>query len=102
MRWFWALTVAALVAVAGVRPVEPVFREPDRAAHLAPAHTALPVIARRDRDRLPDLQLPVVAPVAVTEVMPPRVAVVVSLSVRVAVPAVAVVSSRSSRGPPLA
>lgn len=102
MRWFWALTVAALVVVAGVRPVEPVVREPERAAHLAPAHAALPVLARRDRDRLPDLQLPVFAPVAVTEVVPPRVAVVVAIPVRVAAPAVAFVSPRSSRGPPLA
>jgi len=102
MRMFWALTVAALVAMAGMCPAEPVFREPDRAAQLAPAHAALPVLARRDRDRLPDLQLPVFAPAAVTEVVPPRVAVVVSVFGVIAAPAVAAVSPRSSRGPPLA
>jgi hypothetical protein len=102
MRTFWALTVAALVAMAGVRPAEAVLREPDRAAHLAPAHAALPVLARRDRDRLPDLQLPVFAPTAVTEVVPPRVAVVSILPTVVAAPAIVAVSPRSSRGPPLA
>lgn len=102
MRWFWALTVAALVAMAGVRPAAPIAHDTDRAAQLETAHALLPAIARRDRGHAPDLQLPLAVVPAVTEVIPPPTSVVEVVSVAVVAPAIPFSSPRSSRGPPIA
>jgi hypothetical protein len=60
MRSIWAVVVACLVAVAGVRPIELAAhdRDDDRGTSLAQATAARAVLARRDGEHRPDLQLP--------------------------------------------
>jgi hypothetical protein len=104
MRSVWVVVVACLVAVAGVRPVERarVDREHDHGSTLARANAALPVLARRDRDQRPDLQLPVATVPPVAKSVPPRVAIVLVLHAARIAAVSAPRTPRSSRGPPRA
>lgn len=102
MRSIWALVVTCLVAVASVRPAQRAALDRDHIATLAQAHAALPALARRDRDRQPDLQLPAAILPQAASIAPPTV----SIEVVVGAARVAAVSPartpRSSRGPPRA
>jgi len=100
MRSIWAVVVACLVAVAGVRPIERTALDRDHIAKLAQAHTALPVVGRRDRDHRPDLQLPAATlpePLAAT---PLRVSIDFELHAARIAAVSAPRTPRSSRGPP--
>jgi predicted RNase H-like nuclease len=104
MRSIWAVVVACLVAVAGVRPIERAAhdRNHDRGARLVAANAARAVLARRDRDHRPELQLPAATLPELAVAAPPRVAIDLVLHAA----RVAWVSGprtpRSSRGPPRA
>lgn len=104
MRSIWAVVVACLVAVAGVRsaPSQRTAFERDHGAKLVQAHAALPVLARRDRDSRPDLQLPAATLPELLAPVPPRISIELVLHAA----RVAAVSTprlpRSSRGPPTA
>lgn len=102
MRSIWAVVVTCLVAVASVRPTERTALDRDHVATLAQAHAALPVLARRDRDRHPDVQLPTAMLPELATWAPPVVTIeVVFHAARVAA-ASPVPTPRSSRGPPRA
>ena len=100
MRSIWAVVVACLVAVAGVRPIEKTSLDSDHIAKLARAHAALPVMSRRDRDHRPDVQLPAATlpePLAAT---PPRASIELELHAARIAAVSATRTPRSSRGPP--
>ena len=101
MRSVWAVVVACLVAVAGVRPIERIDRDHDRGATWAPANAARAVLARRDRDRRPDLQLPVAALPDLVEAVPPQVAIELVLHAARGAAVSVTRTPRTSRGPPL-
>jgi hypothetical protein len=104
MRSIWAVVVACLVAAAGVRPVERVTRDHDRdrGATLASATAARAVLARRDRDHRPDLQLPAATLPELAVAAPPRVAIDLVLHATRVAWISAPRTPRSSRGPPRA
>jgi hypothetical protein len=104
MRSIWAVVVACLVAVAGVRPAERVTRDrnDDRGATLASATAARPVLARRDPDHRPELQLPAATLPELATLAPPRVAIDLVLHAARVAWISAPRTPRSSRGPPRA
>jgi predicted RNase H-like nuclease len=104
MRSIWAVVVACLVAVAGVRPIERAAhdRNRDHGARLVAANTARAVLARRDRDHRPDLQLPAAMLPELAAAAPPRVAIDLVLQAARVASVSAPRTPRSSRGPPRA
>ncbi|HET9987826.1 MAG TPA: hypothetical protein VFQ65_04885 [Kofleriaceae bacterium] len=102
MRSIWAVVVACLVAVAGVRPIERTALDRDRGVTLTSAHPALPVLARRDRDHRPDLQLPPATLPALVGTSPPPLALELELHAARVAAITAPRLPRSSRGPPFA
>jgi len=102
MRSIWAVVVACLVAVAGVRPAERTALDRDHVSKLVRAHAALPVLARRDRDRRPDLQLPAAMLPEPTSSVRSAVSVEFVLHAARVAAASPVRTPRSSRGPPRA
>ena len=102
MRSIWAVVVACLVAVAGVRPVELAAhdRDGDRGTSLVQATAARAVLARRERDHRPDLQLPAATLPDLTPAVPPRVAIDLVLHAARVATVSAPPTPRSSRGPP--
>ena len=104
MRSIWAVVVACLVAVAGVRPVERITRDrnADHGATLAAATAARAILARRDGDHRPDLQLPAATLPDLGAPPPPRVAIDLVLHAARVAWVSAPRTPRSSRGPPRA
>lgn len=100
MRSIWAVVVACLVAVAGVRPIQRSKPDHDRGTTLAPASAGRPVLARRDRDHHPDLQLPAATLPDLVGALPPPLAIDLVLHAARVAAISAPRTPRSSRGPP--
>jgi len=100
MRSIWAVVVACLVAVAGVRPIQKTALDRDHIAKLAQAHAGLPVLARRDRDHRPDVQLPAATLPELLAASPARASIEIDVHAALIAAVSAPRTSRSSRGPP--
>ena len=98
MRSIWAVVVACLVAVAGVRPIQRSKLDHDHGTTLAPASAARPVLARRDRYQ--DLQLPPATLPDLVGAPPPSFSIDLVLHAARVAAIIAPRTPRSSRGPP--
>ncbi|MFT3697368.1 MAG: hypothetical protein QM831_29770 [Kofleriaceae bacterium] len=101
MRFIWTLVIACLVAAGGVRPEQELQRGPD-AAKLSRDHAALAVIGtRRDHSARRELGIGVATLPEMPAINPPCTYAIVASRSEYAAPIAALVSPRSSRGPPV-